>query len=90
MVRIEALTKTGAAFDCGVYDQTTGKSLYNRAHSIEGGMGEVPVGNNYQPYDLGTYNLGDNSVVVWVGTTDGVDPKNVKAIYVDRFIFVNE
>ena len=78
------------AFDSGIYDETTGKSLFSRTRRIEGGAGDAPVGDDYRLYDFGAYDFGDNSVVVWVGTTGGVDPKNIKAIYVDRFILVRE
>jgi hypothetical protein len=43
----------------------------------------------YRLYDFGVHDFSD-AVNVWIGTTGGVDPKNVKAIYVDRFIFVRE
>ena len=39
--------------------------------------------------DFGTRDFHDE-VYVWFGTTGGVDPKQVKAIYVDRVIFVKE
>jgi hypothetical protein len=43
----------------------------------------------YHRYDLGTHDF-HSEVYVWFGTTGGVDPKQVKAIYVDRVIFVKE
>jgi hypothetical protein len=61
------------------------------------GLNEPIADGRYRLYDLGVHEFTDavygippEGVHLWLGTTGGVDPKNVKAIYVDRFIFVRE
>ena len=63
--------------------------MFERFHRLEEREGTSP-GEEYQAYYLGAYDFGANSMLAWIGTTGGVDPKVVKAIYVDRFIFVKE
>jgi hypothetical protein len=104
-VRVEALADTGVAFTGGVYDARAGKNLIGISQRLEGKAGLAPDPNiqteqtvalaesikdgAYHLYDMGTHDLHDD-VYVWFGTTGGVDPKQVKAIYVDRVIFVKE
>ena len=104
-VRVEALAETGLAFTGGVYDTRAGKNLIGISQRIEGTAGLTPDENTrtdqtvalaqsvrdceYHLYDFGTHDF-HNEVYVWLGTTGGVDPKQVKAIYVDRVIFVKE
>jgi hypothetical protein len=105
MVRIEALAETGLAFTGGVYDARAGRNLIGISQRLEGEAGSTPDPNTqtertvalvqsikdgaYHLYDFGTHDF-HAEVYVWFGTTGGVDPKQVKAIYVDRVIFVKE
>jgi hypothetical protein len=105
VVRVEALAKTGVAFTAGVYDSSRNRNLMGISQRLEGGTGGTPDPNiaselakaldepitdgRYRLYDLGVHEFSD-AVYLWFGTTGGVDPKNVKGIYVDRFLFVRE
>jgi len=105
LVRVEALAETGVAFTGGVYDAEAGKNLVGISQRIEGSPGATPDENTrtertvalaesikdgeYRLYDLGSHDF-HNEVYVWFGTTGGVDPKQIRAIYVDRVIFVRE
>jgi len=93
------------AFTGGVYDTNAARNLRGISQRLEGQAGAVPDPNvptdevaalaesitdgQYRVYDLGTHDF-VSGVDMWIGTTGGVDPKNVKAIYVDRFVFVRE
>jgi hypothetical protein len=105
VVRVEALAKTGVAFNAGVYHPGSKRNLSEISPLLEGGPGgasasglnEPIADGRYRLYDLGVHEFTDavygippEGVHLWLGTTGGVDPKNVKAIYVDRFIFVRE
>ncbi len=83
-VRCENIKDKGVAFSAGIYDELAGKPLKELIANIE----DTPR-NEYHLYDLGTHNL-NYQHYVWFGTTGGVDPANVKAIYVDRVVFVRE
>lgn len=61
------------------------------------GLNEPIADGRYRLYDFGVHEFTDavygippEGVHLWLGTTGGVDPKNVKGIYVDRFLFVRE
>jgi hypothetical protein len=88
VVRVEALAKTGVAFYAGVNHAE--RNLSAISPLLEGGAGGAPIADGrYRLYDFGVHEFTDG-VYLWIGTTGGVDPKNVKAIYVDRFLFVKE
>jgi hypothetical protein len=90
VVRVEALAKTGVAFDAGVYHSGSKRTLFAISPLLEGGPGGAPITDGrYRLYDFGVHEFTDG-VYLWIGTTGGVDPKNVKAICVDRFLFVKE
>ncbi|MFO0189807.1 MAG: hypothetical protein ACK54F_00965 [Planctomycetia bacterium] len=105
VIRVEALAKSGVAFHAGVYDSYRKRNLVEISPRLEGRTGGTPDPNvtteltkaldepitdgRYRLYDFGVHDFSDTTSL-WVGTTGGVDPKNVKAIYVDRFIFVRE
>lgn len=105
VIRVEALAQSGVAFTGGVYDTNAARNLRGISQRLEGQAGAVPDPNvptdevaalaesitdgQYRVYDLGTHDF-VSGVDMWIGTTGGVDPKNVKAIYVDRFVFVRE
>jgi hypothetical protein len=105
MIRVEAMAERGLAFTGGVYDGTRRCDLLGISQRLEGGQGGEPDPNvatqrtialaepitdgAYRLYDFGTHTF-DPGVYLWIGTTGGVDPKAVKAIYVDRFILVKE
>jgi hypothetical protein len=104
-VRVEAPAKAGVAFTAGVYNRSSNRSLFGISQLLECGAGGAPGANvatesatglnepiadgRYRLYDFGVHDFSD-AIYLWIGTTGGVDPKNVKAIYVDRFIFVRE
>lgn len=104
-MRVEALAKTGLAFTAGVYDRSSNRHLLGIRQLLKRGAHGAPARNvatqpttglnkpiadgRYRLYDFGVHDFND-AINVWIGTTGGVDPKNVKAIYVDRFIFVRE
>lgn len=105
-VRCEKIKDTGVAFTAGIYSDATKTNLVGLSANIEDGSEVTQVDPNvttikaitsikgagngeYQIYDFGVHNL-DNYSYVWFGTTGGVSPENVKAIYVDRIIFVKE
>jgi hypothetical protein len=105
VVRVEALAKTGVAFNAGVYHPGSKRTLSEISPLLEGGPGGAPAtglnepiaDGRYRLYDLGVHEFTDavygippEGVQLWLGTTGGVDPKNVKAICVDRFLFVKE
>jgi hypothetical protein len=105
MVRVEALADKGVAFTGGVYDAIKGRNSIGISQRIEGNAGATSDVNTpteqtvaikdsvrdgeYHLYDLGTHNF-HNDMYIWFGTTGGVDPRQMKAIYVDRVIFVKE
>jgi hypothetical protein len=105
MVRVEALADKGVAFTGGVYDAIKGRNLIGISQRIEGNAGTTSDVNTlteqtvaikdsvrdgeYHLYDLGVHDF-HNEVSIWFGTTGGVDPSQMKAIYVDRVIFVRE
>ena len=93
MVRVEALANRGVAFQGGVYDGRAGKGLMGISQRLEDKTGPTPGANirdgEYHLYDFGAHDFHDD-VYVWISPIGGVDPKNVKAIYVDRFVFVRE
>jgi len=104
-VRVEAPAKTGLAFTAGVYDRSSNRYLLGISQLLERRAGGPPDPNvatepatglnepiadgRYRLYDFGVHDFSD-AIYLWIGTDGGVDPKNVKAIYVDRFIFVRE
>ena len=105
-LRCEKVKDNGVAFTGGIYHEGLRKNLVGLSARIEDqGQAENVDPNTktektvtsqkgagdgeYQLYDLGTHDLDDQSYV-WFGTTGGVSPENVKAIYVDRLIFVRE
>jgi hypothetical protein len=106
VIRVEAVADaTGLAFTGGVYDSESGRNLFGISQRLEGQAGGPPDPNvgtdrttaladritdgEYRLYDFGAHDVHDG-IYLWLGTTGGVDPKTVKAIYVDRFIFVRE
>jgi len=105
VVRVEALGPTGVAFTAGVYDGSRNRNLVGISQRLEGRPGGAPDPNvasdqttaldepitdgRYRLYDFGVHDFGDDTYL-WVGTTGGVDPKVVQAIWVDRFLFVRE
>lgn len=88
-VRCGKIKDTGVAFAGGIYGQGGGKGLAALSARIEDGGKGGAGGGRYHLYDLGTHELHDG-VYVWFGTTGGVSPENVKAVYVDRVLFVRE
>jgi len=105
-VRCEKVKDSGVAFTGGIYHQGLRKNLVGLSARIEDQGAPEDVDPNtktektvtsqkgagdgeYQLYDLGRHDLDDESYV-WFGTTGGVSAENVKAIYVDRLIFVKE
>jgi hypothetical protein len=105
VIRVDAVAKSGVAFTAGVYDSSRNRNLVGISQCLEGGTGGTPDSNvatesttglnepiadgRYRLYDFGVHDFSDTTYL-WVGTTGGVDPKKVKAIYVDRFLFVRE
>lgn len=105
-VRYDKIKETGIAFTGGIYDPVAGKNRMLLSANIgdsyvttQDFLAPVPVkttatatgvgDGGYRLYDLGVHHLGTQDYV-WFGTTGGVYPENVKAIYVDRMIFVKE
>jgi len=105
-VRCDKIRDTGTAFTAGIYDMGSGKNLVGLTVNIEDTSATTPVDPNieqektvtpqkgagdgeYHLYDLGVHDLSSDDYV-WFGTTGGVSPENLKAIYVDRIIFVKE
>ncbi len=105
-VRCEKVKDSGVAFTAGVYDAGAAKNLLGLSVNLEdqGQAQDVdpnvatqttvtpPEGagdEQYHLYDLGAHDL-NGQTYVWFGTTGGVSPDNVKAIYVDRVILVRE
>jgi hypothetical protein len=105
-IRCEKNKDKGIAFTGGIYDMVTAKNLVGLTANLEDTNTAVQVDPNieqektvtspkgagdeeYQLYDMGTHNLG-GQCYVWFGTTGGVTPENVKAVYIDRIIFVKE
>lgn len=105
VVRVEALAESGLAFTGGVYDSASNRNLLGISQRLEGQVGGTPDPNigtatttalsepitdgQYHLYDLGTHDFSD-TVYLWIGTTGGVRAAAVKAIWVDRFVFVRE
>ena len=93
MVRVEPLAETGVAFQGGVYDGRAGKGLMGISQRLEDKTGSTPGENirdgEYHLYDFGAHDF-DDDVYVWISPVGGAGPRNVKAIYVDRFVFVRE
>ena len=105
VIRVEALGATGIAFTGGVYDSVRNSSLAGISQRLEGGAGAAPgphttselttaleepvTDGRYRLYDFGVHDFSDD-IYLWIGTTGGVDPKTVKSIWVDRFLFVRE
>ena len=105
-VRCEKVKDNGVAFTAGIYDMGSGKNLVGLTVNIEDTSATTPVDPNieqektitppkgagdgeYQLYDMGVHDLSSDDYV-WFGTTGGVSPENVKAICIDRIIFVKE
>jgi len=105
-VRCEKVKDTGVAFTAGIYDDSTRTNLVGLSVNLEDGNSVSQVDPNvktiksisstkgagdgeYHMYDFGVHDL-NNQCYVWFGTTGGVSPENVKAIYIDRIIFVRE
>jgi hypothetical protein len=105
-VRCEKVRDTGVAFNAGVYDADSKKNLVGLSVRLEDQGQSQAVDPNvetqktvtpgkgagdgqYHLYDLGTHEL-HGGTYVWFGTTGGVSPENVKAIYIDRVLFVKE
>jgi hypothetical protein len=85
-VRCENATDSGVAFQCGIVGG--GKTLTIRLDDREGALvtsGQSPNDGRYHLYDLGTY---EGKGYVWFGTTGVNKTKNVRAIYIDRVLFV--
>ncbi len=81
-VRYEKNKKAGIAFTGGIYDMSAAKNLsYLSVKNAKN--------SKYKLYDMGMHDLG-NQCYVWFGTTGGVSSKTVKAIYIDRIIFIKE
>jgi len=105
VIRVEALGQTGVAFTAGVYDSVRNRNLVGISQRLEGRAGGAPdpdIGSEltkaleepvtdgrYRLYDFGVHDFSDD-IYLWIGTTGGVDPKMVKSIWVDRFLFVKE
>jgi hypothetical protein len=105
-VKCEKIKDTGVAFTAGIYDDSTRTNLVGLSVNLEDGNSVSQVDPNvktiksissikgagdgeYHMYDFGVHDL-NNQCYVWFGTTGGVSPENVKAIYIDRIIFVRE
>jgi hypothetical protein len=105
VVRVEALAESGLAFTAGVYDSGRNRNLLGISQRLEGQAGGTPDPNiaserttalaepitdgAYRVYDFGSHEFHDGTYL-WVGTTGGVDREAVKAIWVDRFLFVRD
>lgn len=93
MVRVEPLADTGVAFQGGVYDAVAEKSLRGISQRLEDETGQPSGGNirdgEYHLYDFGVHDFHDG-VHAWISPVSGAGTVNVKAIYVDRFVFVRE
>jgi hypothetical protein len=105
-VRCEKVKDTGVAFTAGIYDEAARQNRVGLSVRLEGQGPAANVDPNvetqktvtpdrgagdgeYHLYDFGVHVL-HGQCYVWFGTTGGVSPENVKAIYVDRLIFVRE
>lgn len=105
-IRCEKIKDSGIALSGGIYDGVTAKNLVGLSVYIEDNSAVNQVDPNieqiktvtstkgagdgeYQLYDMGVHDLAGQNYV-WFGTTGGVSPENVKAIYIDRIIFVKE
>jgi len=105
-VRCEKARDTGVAFTAGIYDEAAAKNRVGLSVRLEGqGQAETVDPNvetvktvtpaqgagdgEYHLYDFGAHDL-QGGCYVWFGTTGGVSPQNVKAIYVDRVVFAKE
>ncbi len=51
--------------------------------------GSAGDGQYHHLYDLGMHEFHDG-VYIWFGTTGGVNAESVRAVYVDRVLFVKE
>ncbi len=49
-----------------------------------------PRDGKYHVFDWGAHDFGKANMYLWIGTTGGVTPENVKGIYIDRVFFVRE
>jgi hypothetical protein len=105
-VRCEKVKDTGVAFTAGIYDEAAKQNRVglsvrledqgqaaNVDPNVETKQTVTPVkgagDGEYHLYDFGVHDL-HGQCYVWFGTTGGVSPENVKAVYVDRVIFVKE
>jgi hypothetical protein len=94
VIRVDASAESGVAFQAGIYDEKANTYPLLFTQNLEGnsdgrGSAESIADSKYRVYDFGQQDFGD-ATVIWFSTAGGVDPKNVKAIYVDRFLFVKE
>lgn len=105
VIRVEPRAERGLAFTGGVYDTESNRNLLGISQRLEGQAGGTPDPNigtarttalaeaitdgQYRLYDFGSHEF-DDSVYLWIGTTGGVSAEAVKAIWVDRFVFVRE
>ena len=105
-VRCEKVRDTGMAFTAGIHDEATQHNRCGLSVRLEDqGAGQNVDPNvetlktvtptqgagdgEYHLYDFGVHDL-HGQCYVWFGTTGGVSPENVKAIYVDRLLLVRE
>ncbi len=105
-VRCEKVKPAGVAFTAGIYDEASKQNRCGLSVRLEDqGQGQdvdpqietlktvTPTqgagDGEYHLYDFGAHHLHDQCYV-WFGTTGGVSPENVKAIYVDRLILVKD
>jgi hypothetical protein len=99
VARVEPQAESGMAFEAGVFNNRSRKSLAWLRFPIGAKGAEpdrfkntpeaprphgTPVSDGeYHLYDMGTYTLDDTGFFIWVGSTTG-------DLYVDRFIYVRE
>jgi hypothetical protein len=81
-VRCEAKTQRGRGVQIGIYDSVRKRTIARRDVSIE-----EAAGNGYVPVDLGVCEL-SSTMYVWVAPCN--NPEDVKAVYVDRVVFVRQ
>ncbi len=105
-VSCDKVKDKGVAFTGGIYRCSSAKNLVVLTANIEDNNTTVQVDpkieqektatsakgagdGEYQLYDMGVHDLSSDDYA-WFGTTGGVNPDNVKAICIDRIIFVKE
>jgi hypothetical protein len=82
VARVEATAKDGLAMTMGIYDSGQRNGVTSRTISIE-----QVAGDQYQVFDLGTHELGEQ-MYFWAAPPKR--PGEVQNVYVDRIFLIRE